>query len=146
MERRKMLKLLGLFPSLFLLSSCIDPKVPSTPTIVIGTVIDGDNMPMEGISLLMSGFKQSGVSSVNPFRAEATTDKNGKFTLSYVIPRGTDIVSIQALGSDIITDKTHQIYYQMDGTGTYTLMASPPEIKSGSYGKTTTINFQFKKR
>jgi hypothetical protein len=145
MERRKLLKLLGSVPPLLVLSSCTDPKVPNTPTIVVGSVMDGDNIPLEGISLFMSGYKRVGLSGTGTFDTEVTTDKNGKFTLSYVVPRGTDAVTIQALGSDTITFFTHQIYCQMDGTGPYKLMSST-EFRSGSYGKTTTINFQFKKR
>ena len=145
MKRRKMLRLLGLAPPVFLVS-CRDAKVPSAPTIVIGKVIDENDMPIEGASIRMYGIKQQGLSGTGTFSIDTLTGKDGNYTLSYVVPRGTDFVNVSAEGSSTVTEKTHFIYAQKNGIGSNVIPASDAELRGGDYGKTTTVNFQYKKR
>ena len=145
MKRRKMLRLLGLAPPVFLVS-CRDAKVPSAPTIVIGKVIDENDMPIEGASIRMYGIKQQGLSGTGTFSIDTLTGKDGNYTLSYVVPRGTDFVKVSLEGTSTINDQTNNYYVQRNGTGLYVKPGNDPELLWGDYGKKTTINFQYKKR
>ncbi|WP_149240749.1 hypothetical protein [Dyadobacter sp. 32] len=145
MKRRQMLRLLGLAPPVFLVS-CRDSKVPSAPTIVTGKVTDEHDMPIEGALIRMFGTKRQGLSGVGTFSTEGLTHKDGNYTLSYVVPRGTDFVNVSPKGTSTINDQTHDYSVQMNGVGSYVQLGSSPVLHWGDYGKTTTINFQYKKR
>ncbi len=142
MKRRQILKLLGLAPPL-LLTSCGDPKVPSAPTIATGKVIDENNMPIEGVSIGMFGLERRGVSAIATFDIDALTDKDGHYSLSFVVPRGTDFVKVSAEGNSIFSDRTHNILFQRGGIYEE---GDDYELHIESYGKTNTVNYQFIKR
>jgi hypothetical protein len=140
MKRRQVLRLLGMAPPVFLVS-CRDSKVPSAPTIVTGKVTDENDMPIEGVLIRMYGTKRQGLSGVGTFDTEGLTDKDGNYTLSYVVPRGTDFVNIRSTASSAINDQTLRIDIYKNG-----LAIGGSELQWGEYGKTTTINFQYIKR
>ena len=145
MKRRKMLRLLGLAPPVFLVS-CRDAKVPSAPTIATGKVIDENDMPIEGVLLRMYGLKRQGLSATGTFSIDTLTGKDGNYTLSYVVPRGTDFVNVSLEGTSTINYQTHDYYVQRNGTGLYVTLGTKPELLWEDYGKKTTINFHYKKR
>jgi hypothetical protein len=144
MKRRQMLRLLGLAPPVYLVSCKV--KFPSTPTIVVGKMIDENDMPIEGALIRMSGSKRQGLSATGTFSIDTLTGKDGNYTLSYVIPRGTDFVNISPVGSSTINDQTHYTYVQKNDTGLYVQLGGDPQLFEMDYGKTATINFQYKKR
>ncbi len=145
MKRRQFLKLLG-FASPVLLASCFDAKSPSAATMVSGIVIDENDMPIEGASIRMSGIKQKGLSGIGTFNTNALTDKDGNYSLSYLVPKGIDFVVISPEGTLTINDQTHGYSVQKNGIGLYVIPGNDPELNWGDYGKITTINFQYKKR
>jgi hypothetical protein len=103
-------------------------------------------MRSEGALIRMFGAKRQGLSATGTFSIDTVTDKDGDYTLSYVVPRGTDFVNVSAEGTSIINDQTHDYSVQMNGVGSYVQLGSSPGLDWGDYGKTTTINFQYKKR
>ncbi|MCE6987456.1 hypothetical protein [Dyadobacter sp. CY323] len=127
------------------LVSCKD-RLPSTPTIVTGRIIDENGDPLEGAGLRLSGSNLKGFSGYDTFSITAESDRNGMYQLSQVAPEDTEQISIASRStSQIKIDNQHyKVYVFADGQ--YHLSASPYDISRSAWGKTTTINYQFIKQ
>ncbi len=142
MKRRQLI----VYGTYFLLGICIscDPKFPSAPTIFTGKVIDENNLPIEGMTLAMTGLRRASVSVIPTFDIETLTDKDGNFKLSYVVPKGTDFIEFLLEDSPTIKESTHSYYIQRNGK--YELLLSYESYERSEFGKTITINVQIIKR
>ncbi len=143
MKRRQLLKLLGFAPPLWL-AACKD-KLPSTPTIVKGKIIDENGNPLEGAGLRLTGREIKGFSGTVTFSITIESDKDGLFKLTQIAPDRTEEISILPMSTDRITlDQGFGgfVSYILIN-GNYEKIASPQYIPRSSWGKTTIINYQF---
>ncbi len=146
MKRRQLLKLLGLAPPLWL-AACKD-KLPSTPTVVKGKIIDENGKPLEGAGLRLSGTDVKGFAGAETFSITAESDKDGGYKLSQLIPKNTDRISILPMHTDKVPLNIGVgdfVSYQLKNS-IYDKVTAPHDIPRSSWGKTTIINYQFKKR
>ncbi len=144
MKRRQLLKLLGLAPPL-LLAGC-KFKLPSTPTIVKGKIIDENGNHLEGAGLRLSGLELKGFSGTVTFSITIESDKNGLYELSQIAPAKTEQISILSRTTELILvgNQGYRPYYLIDGK--IVPEESPYNILRSSWGKTTIINYQFIKQ
>ncbi len=144
MKRRKLLKLLGLTPAGLLIASSCKEKLPSTPTIVTGKIIDENGLPLEGAGLRLTGRNIEGITGgYATFSIYMESDKEGRYKLTQLLPKDTDEVTIASMStSKIIVDNQNYEVYILEGT-IYYLETSPYNIPRTSWGKATTLNYQF---
>ncbi len=144
MKRRQLLKLLRLAPPLWL-AACKD-KLPSTPTIVKGKIIDEKGNPLEGAGLRLSGSELKGFSGTDTFSITIESDKNGQFELYQLVPARTEQISIASRSTSkiIINNQNYEVYIY--NKGNYHLEVSPYFIDRSSWGKTTILSYQFIKQ
>ena len=141
MKRRQLLKFMAL--PLLLASSCKE-EPPDVPTIVTGQVIDENGLPLEGAGLSFGGEDNRGFSGITTFGLTTETDKNGTFRFSYIIPKNTDDVSILPRSTQKVKyDVDYEAYIFLNGN--YTQVTSPHFIPRSDWGKSTIINYQFRK-
>ncbi len=146
MKRRQLLKLLGLAPPL-LLAACKD-DFPSTPTIATGKVVFEDDSPVQGVILRLTGSIRQGLTLIDSFvRITTDTNQEGIYTLSQIVPKGTDLVEIIVDGGSFDEPNPgygYRPYIFVDGS--YLQMSAPYKIPYFNYGKTITFNFQLRKQ
>lgn len=135
MKRRQSLRLLGLLPAW--LAGC-KSKFPSSPTVVMGKVVDETGTPAEGIELTLSGIKKKGVSPIPTFDERTKTDSDGNYKLSHVVTSGTDFIEFN------LPPALKYIPY-IDYDGRYEILSSPLTILPKEYGKTKIVNLQIRK-
>ncbi|WP_215238957.1 carboxypeptidase-like regulatory domain-containing protein [Dyadobacter helix] len=147
MIRRQMLRLLGLVPPALLGISCKD-KLPTTPTIVRGKIIDENGDPLEGAGLRLSGVNLKGFSGYDTFSITTESDKNGMYELSQVAPQDTEQIDILPRTTDKVPLNIgigdYVSYFLVEGN--YEKITSPHFIPRSDWGKTITLNYQFRKR
>ncbi|CAG4999817.1 hypothetical protein DYBT9275_02314 [Dyadobacter sp. CECT 9275] len=151
MKRRQILKLLGASPLATLLLACESP-VPRKDTIVTGTVIDQDGMPLKGVPFNFNGDKKTGSSGVPTFSVDAVTDSLGQFKISQHVPKGTDSTwfflerneEIIPIFSEITINGNYKVSMEKDGKY-QELHGDFFEIPRDKWGKTITFNFKYKK-
>ena len=146
MKRRQLLKLLGLAPPLWL-AACKD-TLPSTPTIVKGKIIDENGLPLEGAGLGLSGINWEGFNPFPTFTIVTESDKEGNYKFSQLIPKDTEVVNILPRSTDKIPLNIGVgdfVSYQLKNN-IYDKVTAPHDIPRSEWGKTTIINYQFKKR
>lgn len=142
-----MLQLLSIIPTMFLYS-CKD-NFPTDPTVITGTVIGEDDLPVKGVKIRLAGSKRKGLSLLDTFDPViSTTDSAGRYTLSQVIPKETDIVDILIVdGSSDAPNASDGYVAYLEIDGSYReLSGSDYQIPYGKYGKTVTINYQLRKK
>jgi hypothetical protein len=94
MKRRRFLKGLVLASPL-LLGGCKKDLLPKTATVISGKVMDDKGKPIENVPLEFSGYRVSGGSIAgggikeDTFKIEKSSDKNGVFEFSQVVPEIT---------------------------------------------------------
>ena len=144
MKRRKLLQILGLIPSALLAVACKE-KLPTTPTIVTGKIIDENGLPLEGAGLRLTGVRDQGYSPVPIFSITVETDKDGIYKLSRLLPKETDQLSILPNPTDRVPVNVgfadYVTYIFLDGH--YGQLGAPYFIPRSEWGKTTTLNYQF---
>ena len=76
-----------------LLISCEKEKLPTTPTVIKGLVVDENDKPVQEAYLTFIGEEQTGwLTFETTFKTSAFTKEDGSFTLSHVVPDKTDRV------------------------------------------------------
>jgi hypothetical protein len=141
MKRRQVLKVIAL--PLLLASSCKE-ELPDVPTLVTGQVIDENGQPLEGAGLRLTGVDNRGWSGVPTFSITTETDSDGAYRFSQVVPKNSDDVRI-------IPESNQKVNFNADYDafiliqGSYTQVTSPHFIPRSDWGKTTILNYQFKK-
>jgi hypothetical protein len=141
MKRTVSLLLICLIPACFI-AACKDPY-PSAPTTVTGRIVDESGKPLEGVVLGLTGLDKIGVASGVPtFSVVSETNADGEYTLSYVVPRATDFVEFSTSSNAV-----DGVFYRafIDYGDRYDLYRGV-SIPRKDYGKTTIVNFQFRKR
>ncbi|WP_025765330.1 hypothetical protein [Dyadobacter tibetensis] len=143
MKRRQLLQFLAL--PLFLASSCKE-KLPDAPTIVTGKVIDENGLPLEGAGLSFYGVDNRGWSGIPTFDLTIETDKDGTYRFSSIVPKDTDDVRLFSITTSkvIIDNQNYEVYLLLEGQ--YQPEASPYSIPRSDWGKSTILNYQFRKR
>ncbi len=147
MKRRQLLQILGLIPPALLAASCKE-KLPSTPTIVTGKVIDENGLPLAEAGLDLAGIKWDFVTPTTTKGVTKESDKDGFYELSLIVPEGTDELSLAPYSTKKVPlnigvgDFVAYLYIDQVSTK----MTAPYTIPRSDWGKTTTLNFQFKRR
>jgi hypothetical protein len=143
MKRRQFISTATTLP-LLALAAC-EKNLPSTPTIVTGKVTDENNLPVEGVEFLFYGTDKKGLSGIPTFDLSATSDKEGIYRFSQVIPNGTDNASILPQESNKFRfGIDYSIFFYKDGIAN--AATAPIEIERKKYGKENVINFQIRKK
>ncbi|MDQ6482137.1 carboxypeptidase-like regulatory domain-containing protein [Dyadobacter sp. LHD-138] len=144
MKRRQILKLIGTFSPILWVASCKE-KLPATPTIVTGRVVDQNNVPLEGARIIMIGAERAGLSGFEKFSVFSDTDQQGNYTLSQILPKGTDYVIVQSEStSKVSIDEGNYIpYFEINGN--YVLESSSYILSGSNFDKKTILNFQYRK-
>lgn len=148
MKRRQLLKLLGLTPPTLLIAASCKEKLPSTPTIVTGKIIDENGLPLEGAGLRLSGTDVKGFAGAETFSITAESDKDGNYKLSQLIPKDTDRIGILSMSTDKVPkDQGFGGYHPyIFLNGKYIELGAPYDIPRSDWGKTITLNYQFIKQ
>lgn len=145
MKRRKLLQLLGLIPPALLAASC-EEKLPTSPTIVTGKVIDENGLPLEGAGLRLSGTDVKGFAGTTTFSITAESGKDGTYELSQIIPKNTNHISILSMYTDKVpTGNQGYTPYVFRNNG-FVPEAAPVDIARQNWGKITTLNYRFIKQ
>ncbi|PWJ59670.1 hypothetical protein CLV98_102504 [Dyadobacter jejuensis] len=147
MKRRQLLKLLGLAsPTLLIAASCKE-KLPTSPTIVTGKIIDEKGLPLEGAGLRLSGTNWKGFTPVPTFLSvTAESDKDGNYKLSQLIPKDTEVVSILSMATDKVPTGNQGYVPYVSRNNSFVPETAPVDIARENWGKTTTLNYQFIKQ
>lgn len=139
MKRRNFLIALGVLPPL-VFSSCGKAEFPASPTVITGKVVDENDKPVEGVKFRFSGFYLKGISPIPTFDVDGETNKDGIYSVSYVVTNGeAEFLPQNSPKYDfnsqfnIFVWKNNQ-YVKVNGVG--------PLI----YGEKNTFNFQIRKR
>jgi hypothetical protein len=104
--------------------------------------VDESGKPLEGVTLDLYGLKKTGVTSVTAtFGVVSETNADGEYTLSSVVPRSTDFVEFST--SSEVDSVQYNIY--IDYGGRFDIFRGGSILRK-DYGKTTIVNFQFRKR
>jgi len=143
MKRRAILALLA--PAL-LLGACKENEKFTLPTIVTGKVTYEDGSPVEGAELRFSGSKRLSLSLTTVFDETVYTDASGRYSVSHVVPKECDFVEIaMSEGSSWEPNPVygHIIYLSIEGVYR---VGGIRTIPYPSYGKTTTVDYQLRKR
>ncbi|MEA5426845.1 hypothetical protein [Arcicella lustrica] len=139
MKRRKFLGVLGVLPPI--LFSCGKDEFPDRPTIITGKVIDENNMPVVGLKFQFSGYYLKGLSPIPTFDATEETNKDGIYTISYIVTNGqTEFLPESNTNYDLMTK--YNIYVWENNQ--YEQVGNP--VGPIIYGETNTFNFQLRKR
>lgn len=144
MKRRKLLQILGLIPPALLAASCKE-KLPSTPTIVTGRIIDENGLPLEGAGLRLTGRKLEGYSGVQTFSITIESDKYGMYQLPKLVPKDTDQMSILPYSTNKVPldQGFGGFHHYIFLNGKYSELGAPYSIPRSEWGKTITLNYQF---
>ena len=145
MKRRKLLQILGLIPPALLVVACKE-KLPSTPTIVTGKIIDENGLPLEGAGLDMAGIKWKGFTPIPTSGVTTESDKDGIYRMSLVVPEGTGDLSILPYSTNKVPIGNQGYAHYIFLNGHYTQLGAPHEIPRSDWGKTTKHNYQFIKQ
>ena len=147
MNRRKLLQILGLIPPTLLAASC-EIKLPSTPTIVTGKIIDENGLPLEGAGLRLSGSQLKGFSGRDTFSIYMESGKEGMYRLSQLVPKETNAISILPYSTNKVPlDQGFGGYHHYIFLNeVYVELGAPYDIPRSAWGKTTTLNYQFVKQ
>lgn len=148
MKRRQLLQMLGLIPPTLLAASCKE-KLPTSPTIVTGKIIDENGAPLEGAGLRLSGFNVKGYTGgYNTFSITIESDKNGLYKLSQLVPENTNQMSILPYSTNKIPlDQGFGGYHDyIFLNNKYSGLGAPYEIPRSDWGKTIILNYQFIKQ
>ncbi|PWJ59668.1 hypothetical protein CLV98_102502 [Dyadobacter jejuensis] len=146
MKRRQLLKLLGLAsPTLLIAASCKE-KLPTSPTIVTGKIIDENGLPLEGAGLRLSGTDVKGFAGAETFSITTESDKDGNYKLSQIIPKNTDRISILSRPTDKVPTGNQGYAPHISRNNSFVLETAPRDIARENWGKTTTLNYQFIKQ
>lgn len=144
MKRRKLLQILGLIPPALLAASCKE-KLPSTPTIVTGTIIDESGKPLEGAGLKMSGIKWDFTTPTPTKVVSIESNTDGFYELSMTVPDGTEELSILPYSTITVPLNlgagNFVAYLLINGIATKITAQYP--IPRSDWGKNATLNFQF---
>ena len=144
MKRRKLLQILGLIPPALLAASCKE-KLPSTPTIVTGKIIDENGLPSEGAGLRLTGRNIKGYGGYSTFSITIESDKDGLYRLSQFVPKDTNEMSILPYTTSKVPISVgfggYLSYIFLKGK--YTEIGAPYNIPRSEWGKTITLNYQF---
>jgi len=144
MKRREVLTLLA--PAL-LLGACKESEKFTLPTIVTGKVTYEDGSPVEGAELRFSGLKRHSLTNISlVFEETVYTDASGKYSASHVIPKERDFVEIK-MSEGSFDEPTpaygYDVYLLVDGVYRRGLTYMIPY---GNYGKTTTVDYELRKK
>ncbi|WP_025761420.1 carboxypeptidase-like regulatory domain-containing protein [Dyadobacter tibetensis] len=143
MKRRQLLQFLAL--PLFLVGSCKE-KLPTSPTIVTGKIIDEKGLPLEGAGLRLSGTDVKGFAGTTTFSITTESDKDGNYKLSQIIPKNTDHISILSRPTDKVPTGNQGYAPHISRNNSFVLETAPRDIARENWGKTTTLNYQFIKQ
>lgn len=124
-----------------ILSSCEKDEFPSTPTILIGTVVDENDKPIEGFELQFSGYYQKGISSIPSFDVNEKTNKDGIYYISYVVSGG-QTTFLPGLNPTFNLVAKYNLYVWKSNK--YEFVGNP--VGPIVYGQTNTFNFQLIKK
>jgi hypothetical protein len=87
---------------LFLLSlmACEKEKLPTTPTVINGSVVDENDVPIPNVSVRFFGTELLGFRGGNAstFYLIERSDENGIFSFSQIIPNETDAITLEGNG------------------------------------------------
>lgn len=120
-------------------------KLPSTPTIVTGKIVDENNQPMSGIIFELYGIDQTGIlKQRETFNIKSESDKDGKYEVSVLIPNTTNWVTFRISPMNTLRIFNNYQTFYLNGL-IYEPFQDKVEIQREKYGKTTTINFQLRK-
>ncbi|PWJ59666.1 hypothetical protein CLV98_102500 [Dyadobacter jejuensis] len=146
MKRRQLLKLLGLAsPTLLIAASCKE-KLPTSPTIVTGKIIDENGLPLEGAGLGLSGINWEGFNPIPTFTMTTESDKEGNYKFSQVVPKDTEVVNILPRSTDKVPIGNQGYAHYIILNGSYKQLGAPYDIPRSQWGKTITLNYQFIKQ
>ncbi len=138
MKRRKFLGTLGMLPPL--LFSCGKDEFPDRDTIITGKVIDENNMPVVGLKFQFGGYYLKGISPIPTFSITEETNKDGIYTISYMVNYGqTEFLPESNTNYDLTTQ--YIIYVWKNNQ--YEQVGNP--VGPIIYGETNTFNFQLRK-
>ncbi|SOE21344.1 hypothetical protein SAMN06298216_1816 [Spirosomataceae bacterium TFI 002] len=85
--------------SLLSLFACEKEKLPTTPTVINGSIVDENDVPIPGFKVLFYSIVPKGFQpKIITFRLETTSDENGAFSFSQVIPNETQEIKLKAMG------------------------------------------------
>ncbi len=146
MKRRKLLQILGLIPPALLAASCKE-KLPSTPTIVTGKIIDENGLPLEGAGLRLTGRNIKGITAgYATFSIYVESDKEGMYRLSQLVPKETNEISILPYSTTKVPIGNQGYAHYIFLNGHYTQLGAPYDIARSDWGETTYLNYQFVKQ
>jgi hypothetical protein len=86
---------------LFLLSlfACEKEKLPTTPTVINGIVVDENDVPIPNVYVDFYGKDIKGFrGSYTTLRLNEYSDENGTFSFSHISPNATDVISLEGWG------------------------------------------------
>ncbi len=148
MKRRKLLQILGLAPPALLIAASCKEKLPTSPTIVTGKIIDENGLPLEGAGLRLSGTDVKGFAGTTTFSITTESDKDGNYKLSQIIPKNTDHISILSMSTDRVPkDQGFGGYHPyVSRNSSFVPESAPRDIARENWGKTSTLNYQFIKQ
>lgn len=140
MKRRKFLIALGVVPPL-VFSSCKKDELPKTSTILTGKVVDENDKPVEGFELQFSGYYQKGTSSIPTFDEIGKTNKDGIYSISYVVSGGLTTF-LPGLNTKFNLIADYDLYVWKENKYEFVGNSVGPIV----YGQTNTFNFQLIKK
>ncbi len=125
-----------------LVFSCKKDKFPSTPTIITGKVVDQNNIPIEGYEFQFGGTDKTGfINGNSTFDLYNSTNEQGVYLFSIIVPSSTDLVEFQPIGKKMDNELSNtlfsDIYLVKDGKNMDSGAAGPI-----NYGTTNTFNYQ----
>ena len=93
MKYIQLLFFLGIF-------ACEKEKLPTTPTVINGTIVDENDMPFPNCNVEFYGEEFIGFRGGNaiPFYLVERSDENGIFSFSQIVPNETDEIVLRVLG------------------------------------------------
>jgi hypothetical protein len=139
------LSLLGLF-------ACEKEKLPTTPTVINGSVVDENENPVPNLMLFFYGYEIRGFRGDDvTFNINQVSDRDGFFTFSQVIPEKTDEFRLfvegvidDSTGLPRLLDDFHYTYFLNDQL---VPIGSIQVSKSKNlFGKTLTVKIKQAKR
>ncbi len=138
MKRRKFLGTLGILPPILI--SCGKDEFPDRPTIITGKVIDENNMPVVGLKFQFGGYYLKGISPIPTFSTTGETNKDGIYTISYVVTNGQTVFKPFS-DTNYNFNSQYNIYVWKNNQ--YEQVGNP--VGPIIYGETNTFNFQLRK-
>lgn len=140
MNRRDLLKFLGVGTSIFV--AC-EPSLPSTPTIAKIKVINEANLPVEGLEFqfIVTSHTISSVKKI--YEDYKSTGADGEVQFSYVVPTGANNVEIAPSGGKYKLGIDYYVYFFVNGQ--YSDAGSVLPIRFENFGKSVIFNLLLKK-